>query len=53
MGSTNIFNTKEKKQYIKLLVESLMEIKFTRQMQAFMEDIKTDSQKLDCGNTVS
>jgi len=30
-----------------------MEIKITRQMQAFMEDIKTDSWKLDCGDTVS
>jgi hypothetical protein len=30
-----------------------MEIKITRQMRAFMEDIKMESWKLDCGNTVS
>jgi hypothetical protein len=30
-----------------------MEIKTTRQMQTFVEDIKTDNWKLDCGNTVS
>jgi hypothetical protein len=30
-----------------------MEIKITRQMPVFMEDIKTDSWKLDCGNTIS
>jgi hypothetical protein len=53
MGNTNIFNIKEKGQYINFWVKSLMEIKTTRQMQTFMEDIKTDNWKPDCGNTVS